>query len=75
MLRDLCSCEQRRKTQYADDDSNAMHIQDGGEDVKRILSAIDEPLIAGVILGDESTKKTVYEFHQMNRESKHRRVE
>lgn len=52
-----------------------MHIQDGGEDVKRILSAIDEPLIEGVILGDESTKKTVYEFHQMNRESKQRRVE
>ena len=45
---------------------------DGGEDINRILSAIDEPLIEGVILGDESTKKTVYELHQMNRESKAR---
>lgn len=42
---------------------------DGGEDVRRILDAINEPLIDGVILGDESTKKTVYELHQMNRES------
>lgn len=47
-------------------------IQDGGEDVSRILSSIDEPLIGGLILGSDSRKKTVYELMQLNRESRFR---
>lgn len=44
-------------------------LQDGGEDIQRILSQVDEPLIGGLILGSESRKKTVYELMQLNRES------
>lgn len=46
-----------------------MSLQDGGEDIQRILSQVDEPLIGGLILGSESRKKTVYELMQLNRES------
>ena len=44
---------------------------DGAEDVNRVLSAVNEPLIEGLILGDDSNKKSVYELHQLNRESKY----
>ncbi|KAK9899619.1 amidase [Cystobasidium minutum MCA 4210] len=45
-----------------------LYDADGGEDIQRILSQVDEPLIGGLILGSESRKKTVYELMQLNRE-------
>jgi len=41
---------------------------DNGEDIEQVLSAIEEPLIEGLLGADESKKTSVYELHQMNRE-------
>lgn len=40
---------------------------DNGEDVKRVLKAIDEPLIEGLIEGD-NRPTSVYDLYQLNRE-------
>lgn len=45
--------------------------QDNGEDITQVTKAIEEPLIDGLLGADESHKTSVYELHQMNRESTH----
>lgn len=46
-----------------------MFRQDNGEDLAQATGAIEEPLIEGLLRADDNHKTSVYELHQMNRES------
>lgn len=48
------------------DSPSLVHVQDGGEDFRRTLGAIDEPLIEGLISNPDGLR-TTYEVWQINR--------
>lgn len=47
--------------------ANAFYAADGGEDIQRVLSAIEEPLIEGVIMEEGHRIPSVFALWQLNR--------
>lgn len=47
--------------------ANKFYAADGGEDIRRVVSVIDEPVIDGVLVNEATATESVFALWQMNR--------